>query len=131
MSQFRPFTGTHFESKSLTLADVITPPYDVISPEQAEAYRNRSPYNFVHVDLPTTDDQGYAHSAELLKEWKKAHVVKQSATPSFYLYQQNYALGGTTRRRSTLFGLGALAEYAEKAILPHENTFGKYKEDRL
>ncbi len=131
MSQFRPFTGTHFEPLSLTLSDVITPPYDVISPEMLEIFRNRSPYNFVHVDVPTTDDAGYQHSAELLKAWKIDHVVKRSSVSSFYLYQQSYPWNGAPRRRSTLFGLGALAEYAEKAILPHENTFGKYKEDRL
>jgi len=131
MSQFRPFAGTHFDPKSLSLADVITPPYDVITPEMADNYRSRSPYNFAHVDLPTTDDAGYRHSNELLKKWKAAHATVKSSTPSFYLYQQAYPWGGTTHRRSTLFGMGALAEYAEKAILPHENTFGKYKEDRL
>jgi len=131
MSQFRPFSGTHFEPKSLSLADVITPPYDVITPEMADKYRGRSPYNFAHVDLPTTDDAGYQKSADLLASWKGAHVTKQATPPSFYLYQQVYAWNGTNHRRSTLFGMGAIAEYSEKAILPHENTFGKYKEDRL
>ncbi len=131
MAQFRPFAGTHYSVSDLRLEEVITPPYDVITPEWAETYRKRSEYNFAHVDLPTADDAGYQNSAKLLKEWKENKITTKASSPTFYLYQQTYVWNGKSHRRCTLFGVAALAEFSEKAILPHENTFGKYKEDRL
>ncbi|MDZ4245588.1 MAG: DUF1015 family protein, partial [Dehalococcoidia bacterium] len=42
LAQFRPFHGIRFNPNKISdLADVICPPYDIISPAEQEAYYRR------------------------------------------------------------------------------------------
>src|SRR5690554_3078475 len=48
----RPFRGIRYSSKAAPLDRVVSPPYDVISPEERERLAQSSPYNVVRIDLP-------------------------------------------------------------------------------
>ena len=37
------------------LADVVAPPYDVVDEQDREKLAARSPYNAIHIELPTDD----------------------------------------------------------------------------
>ena len=57
MADVQPLEALHYDqAKAGPLQQLVAPPYDVIDPEQRAELAARSPYNVVHVDLPTGDD---------------------------------------------------------------------------
>lgn len=131
MATIQPFRALHYNTQKVDLSDVITPPYDVISAEDAPKYLNRSPYNFAHVDLPQRPDDDYTQSASLLSKWRELGILVEDTTPAYYLYQQTFTSHNAKHSRRTLMCGVQLADFSEGIVRPHENTFGKYKEDRL
>ncbi|HMT89683.1 MAG TPA: DUF1015 family protein, partial [Dermatophilaceae bacterium] len=77
MATFAPFRALRFRpdadgSGSGDLADLVAPPYDVLSDADVAALRDRHPHNIVYVDVPApSDDQPdrYAVAAHLLDAW--------------------------------------------------------------
>ncbi len=143
MAFIAPFRGLRYnEAKDgidFRFEDVITPPYDVISPEEREQFRLRSPYNFVHVDLPKAEEsckdslEPYRKSSELLKQWITSKILIKDREPSFYYYEIDYKLPSKLglHTRKGFFALLRLEEFHSGCVYPHEKTFAKVKEDRL
>ena len=52
MAEVRPFRGIRYAA-SLDLDDLVSPPYDVLTAAEVDGLRAKSPYNAIHVDLPT------------------------------------------------------------------------------
>ena len=71
MAIVRPFRGVRYDTEQVLLKNVITPPYDVITPEMRAAYAAKSPYNVVLIDLPVGDDDRYAVDGNLYHKWKE------------------------------------------------------------
>src|SRR6266540_1407620 len=58
MAEVKPFRAERYdEAKAGPLAELVAPPYDVISPEERDEYLARSPYNVVHLTLPDDEEQ--------------------------------------------------------------------------
>jgi uncharacterized protein (DUF1015 family) len=132
MAIIRPFRGIHYSKRFVHDAStVVIPPYDNIPAGMESVYMARSPYNFAHVLLPKSAEDDYKQSKETLQKWREVGVLEEDATPSFYLYQQSFELRGVKHQRQTLMCTVQLGDYAEGAVKPHENTFGKHKKDRL
>ena len=132
MANVSPYRALHYNKKFIAnMADVITPPYDVIPAGQETKYWNRSPYNFAHVDLAKKKDDDYVESDRLLKKWQELGVVTLDAHPCYYLYEQKFSVDNDTHRRRTLMGTVELVDFSEGIVLPHERTHGKHKKDRL
>lgn len=129
MPHFEPFSGLRY-TPSMTLNDVICPPYDIISPDQREIYANRSSANAIHVELPSEDgnySNRYEHAASVWREWIDSGTVLHDPVPSLYAYRMTPSNG-----RSTAGIVGALRlEEPGDGILPHEETISKDKTDRL
>jgi uncharacterized protein (DUF1015 family) len=52
MATIKPFRAVRYNPSVVgNLQHVVSPPYDVISPEQQTLLHLRSPYNAIHVDL--------------------------------------------------------------------------------
>src|SRR5450755_2536829 len=52
MADVRPLRALRYASEKISdLAQVITPPYDVISPAAQTKYYERSPYNIIRLEL--------------------------------------------------------------------------------
>ncbi|HYF28154.1 MAG TPA: DUF1015 domain-containing protein [Baekduia sp.] len=116
------------------LTDVLSPPYDVIDPQQREQLAARSPYNAVHVDLPEDPAGGdpYAHAAALLQRWQADGALVRDAEPALYVLEQDFAApGGGRRTRRGVLGRVRVEEYGAGRIRPHERTHPGPKEDRL
>src|SRR5579872_6310092 len=101
MADVRPLRGIRYNQEIVSdLARVITPPFDVISPEAQERYYERDPYNVIRLELgrefasDTTLDNRYTRSAAAFAEWRGQGVMRQDATPRYYLYQQRFTHGG-------------------------------------
>lgn len=116
------------------LANVVAPPYDVISPEQRMELASKDPYNVVKLILPDGEgDAKYAHARDLFFAWRTEGVLVRDDEPAFYRYDQTFAPpgGGKKIRRRGFLGLVKIVPLDKGIVLPHERTLSGPKEDRL
>ena len=133
-----PFRALRYNTGKVALEDVVTQPYDKISPGMQQAYYDRSPFNLIRVILgkrePESDtDNVYTRAAASLQDWRAKAVLVEEREPALYGYAQRYTVPGTdeVRERRGLICLGHLYDYAEKVVYRHEQTLTKPKSDRL
>ena len=138
MADVQPLRGIRYSAEAVgDLAQVVTPPYDVISPEAQASYYARNPYNIIRLELgeeqsgDTTLNNHYTRAATALAEWRLNGVLRQDAIPSYYLYQQVFAHNGQSYTRTSLLARVRLEPWSSQVILPHEHTMTKPKDDRL
>jgi uncharacterized protein (DUF1015 family) len=149
MARIYPFRALRYDPARVTMEDVVTQPYDKITPAMQQRYYDASPYNLVRVILgkhepgdtepqeflPTGEQAHnvYTRAAETLNAWRRDHVLREESEPGIYGYSQTYQVPGTeeTRERRGFIALGHLYDYADKVVYRHEQTFPKHKSDRL
>jgi uncharacterized protein (DUF1015 family) len=135
MADVRPVPGIRYAATE-DLAALVTPPYDVISPEAQERYYARDPHNIIRLELgrdePGDDslNNKYTRAATLFAEWRLEGVMRQD-TPSLYAYEQTFSVADAERRRMGLLARVRLEPWDARIILPHERTMSKPKDDRL
>jgi uncharacterized protein (DUF1015 family) len=112
------------------MADVVSPPYDVIDPRRHAELEAASPYNVVRLILPEAG--GEDEVAERLERWQAEGVLRTDAEPAFYWVEQEYTgPDGVTRRRDGFIGLVRVEPYEARVVRPHERTHAAPKEGRL
>ncbi|GGG81161.1 DUF1015 domain-containing protein [Edaphobacter dinghuensis] len=139
MARIYPFRALRYDTSRVKMEDVVTQPYDKITPAMQERYYETSPYNLIRVILgkqfPTdTDEENcYTRAAETLRDWRKENILREEAEPALYGYSQTYTVPHTdeVRERRGFIALGHLYDYADKVVYRHEQTFPKHKSDRL
>jgi uncharacterized protein (DUF1015 family) len=137
MAQVSPFHGVRYRlERPEAAADVIAPPYDVISPAQQEALHRRSPHNVVRLELPRDEDADdaqenrYTRAAALFRQWLASGVLARDEEPCLYVYGQRYEADGGAQERLGLMAALKVEPYEAGVVLPHEQTFPKHREDR-
>ncbi len=131
MADVRPFRALRY-APGLDLAAAVCPPFDIISPDQQRALHERSSYNAIHVELAdNSDGRRYERAAKTLAAWRSEGTLRQDRDPAFYVYDQRFDWDGKTYIRRAVFARVRLAAWEEGVVLPHEQTFGGPKEDRL
>lgn len=139
MAEIFPFRAVRYDSRRVALGDVLTQPYDKITPEMQERYYATSPYNLVSIERgkPQNADSEaenvYTRAARNFKQWLADGILVQDVQPAIYAYFQNYILPGTNRRleRRGFIALGRLTDYSEGIVFRHERTLTAPKADRL
>ncbi|HXW57308.1 MAG TPA: DUF1015 domain-containing protein [Candidatus Cybelea sp.] len=139
MSEIQPFRAFRYNITRVSLNQVVTQPYDKITPSMQERYYAASPYNLIAVEkgrvLPddTPDENVYTRSAAKLEEWIEQRILVRDAAPAVYVYAQEYDVPGTELRRTRtgFIALGRLEDYSHKVVFPHERTLSAPKADRL
>lgn len=139
MAEIVPFQALRYDPQVVRLEDVVTQPYDKITPEMQAKYYELSPYNLVriilgrHFETDNPDFNVYTRAAEYLHDWRAGGVLKQDAEPSLYFYSQTFTIPGARglAERRGLIALGRLHDYAEKIVHRHEQTLAKPRADRL
>jgi uncharacterized protein (DUF1015 family) len=139
MARLYPFRALRYDPTRVNLHDVVTQPYDKISPAMQDAYYAASPYNLIRVILgrhhadDTDVDNVYTRAAATLNEWRAEGIMREEAEPALYGYSQTYTVPGTdeVRERRGFIALGHLYDYADHVVYRHEQTFPKHKSDRL
>jgi len=138
MATVKPFRGILYNPEVIaTSADVTTPPYDVISPDEQAAYHARHPNNVIRLILGrarATDnalDNPHTRSAAYYRQWIKEGVLQQEAQAALYLKSISYTHGAKTIHRYGLIALVGLEPFEKRIILPHEKTFSKVRSERL
>ncbi|MEZ5125862.1 MAG: DUF1015 domain-containing protein [Thermoleophilia bacterium] len=136
MADVRPFRGLRYAAET-HLDHLVAPPYDVLSEEQAQELRLRSPHNVVHVDLPVGPGEppssaAYTRAADTFQAWRRDGILRQDEGPAIYLVDQEYrGPDGRERRRRGFIARLMLADFSERVVLPHEKTHAGPKMDRL
>ena len=137
MVEIAPFSGIYYNKEKIgNLANVMSPPYDIISREMQEQLYKKHPYNIVRLILgreypdDTSDNNKYTRAAKLLKEWLERGILITSKKPAIYPYKIDYEIKGSKRTFSGFFVLLKL-DPTYKQVKAHERTLSKPKTDRL
>jgi uncharacterized protein (DUF1015 family) len=141
MANIYAFRALRYNPAKVTAADVVTQPYDKISPSMQDRYYDASPYNLVRIILgkPQTGDGDqhnvYTRAAASLQQWRAEQVLVRDAEPSIYVYTQTFRVPGdpseAQMERCGFIAAGQLEEYDQKVVFRHERTLSKPKADRL
>ena len=117
-------------------AEVLAPPYDVLSSAEARERAKGKPWSFLHISKPEIDfdpavdpyDKAvYTKANENLKRMIADGILIRDAKPCYYVYR-------LTWRGHTQTGLAAaasLADYASNRIRKHELTTPVKEDDRV
>ncbi len=133
----KPFRAIRYNLAKVNLSDVVTPPYDVISPAEQEGFYQKSLHNVIRIDFGKgeagDDDRNnrYTRAAAEFGRWLQEGILVQETQPAFYLYEQEFQVYGKRLTRRGLFGLQRLERFGEGKVLPHEKTIAGPKADRL
>lgn len=134
MALIAPLCPLRYDLQKVDLANVVAPPYDVISEAGRAELASRDPHNVVRLILPEGDgDTKYARAADTLRSWRESGVLVRDEEPGFYRYDQTFVPPGGTRSftRTGFLALVSTHPYDDRVILPHERTLSGPKEDRL
>jgi len=138
MATIIPFRGVQFDlAKAGAIADLVCPPYDIISREQQQALYRKSPHNVIRLEYglespgDTETDNRYTRAAALLDEWFKTGIVKQDSQPAFYIYEMDFGSGRKHRKLRGFICMVRIEDYDSGIVKPHETTLSGPKTDRL
>jgi len=138
MTVIRPFNGIRYNQALIkSLAEVICPPYDIISPQQQDDLYNRSEYNFIRIEFNKETEQDdsrdnrYTRANAYIKEWLEKEILKADSAPAMYLHRHSFTCLGVKYQRNNLLALVRLEEWNTGVVKPHENIIPKAKSDRM
>jgi uncharacterized protein (DUF1015 family) len=139
MAEIQPFRAYRYDTHRVSPQDVLTQPYDKISPAMQDRYYAASAYNLIPVEkgrtLPddTPDNNVYTRAAKKLDEWIAEKILVQDSVPNIYVYSEEFLVPGThTRRvRTGFIALIRVEDYDEKIVFRHEYTLSGPKADRI
>src|SRR6266568_4134752 len=101
MAEIIPFRALHYNPHQVSkLEDVVTQPYDKITPAMQARYYGLSPYNAVRIirgrENPSEypNDNVYTRAAASFHEWIEKQVLISDAEPAIYPYYQEYSVPG-------------------------------------
>ena len=129
MAVVKPFRAERYDEQSAgPLAQLVAPPYDVISPAERLELLTKSPYNVVLLTLPDTEEEARAAIAD----WRRRGVLARDEEPAYWFLSQDYVgPDGVARNRSGLVASLRAEPYENRVVLPHERTHSGPKEGRL
>lgn len=134
MHLIQPFAG--LRPAAGRAAEVVAPPYDVLSSDEARVRANGKPWSFLHIskpeiDLPAGTDiysaPVYAKAAENLRLMTDAGVLVQDDAPCYYAYR--IVMG--THVQTGLVAAASVADYDKNRIRRHELTRPDKEDDRV
>ena len=124
-----PFRGIRYSPDRVSgIANVTSPPYDVISGGILEHLRAADPHNVVRLILPGEDADSSQAAASLLREWLSEGVLVRDGRPALYLYEQADEASSWLQRG--IISLVRLGSPETAGILPHESVLPGLVADR-
>ncbi|WDN88321.1 hypothetical protein BuS5_01289 [Desulfosarcina sp. BuS5] len=138
MAEIIPFKGILYNTDKIgNMANVVTPPYDVISDDERDEYHKVNSYNIIRLILGKKNEHDpdketyHAKASNYFTKWLDDGILVQDRVPAFYLTTHEFPLGNRTVTRYGLTALARLMPFDRGIILPHEKTFSKVKSERL
>jgi uncharacterized protein (DUF1015 family) len=117
-------------------ADVLAPPYDVLSSAEARERVDGKPWSFLHVSkaeidldpaIDPYDRAVYAKAAENLQRMIGAGMLVRDAKPCYYAYRLTWR----GHVETGFAAVASVAAYAENRIRKHEYTTLAKEDDRV
>ena len=128
MSTIAPFSALRYdESVAGPLADLVAPPYDVISEDDHLRLWHTSQHNIVHLTMP----QKPADAGRALADWRRSGVLVEDEPAIWWLSEEYQGPDGVRRTREGIVGAIEATPYSEGKVLPHEQTNPEVKQERL
>jgi uncharacterized protein (DUF1015 family) len=139
LARIHPFQPYRYTAKAGAPENLLTQPYDKISPAMQSRYLSLSPYNLVRIILgekspsDSERDNVYTRAGAYLNGWIGDGVLAREAEPSLYAYFQRFTVPDTGQvlERKGFIGLGAVEDYSAGVVHRHEQTLSGPKKDRL
>ncbi len=147
MAIISPFRAWRYDPERVPVQQVVTQPYDKITPALQERYYQASPYNLVRIILGKrlpgdgAAENVYTRSAASFQNWRQTGILRRDPEPSIYRYSQTFLMpagapghvpGSPSRgERCGFIALGRIEEYSAGVVFRHEQTLAKPKADRL
>ena len=120
-----PFRGVRYAENRVTgLAEVTSPPYDVIAADNESQLMAADPHNVVRLILPRHQagqpGSPYEDAADDLTSWLADGILAPDPEPALYVYEQ--AAPGLGVLQRGLIGALRLAPYSARIVRPHEDV---------
>ncbi len=141
MARIYPFRALRYDTNRVKMEDVVTQPYDKITPRCSSATYDASPYNLIRVILgkrlpgdtepqeflpPRRTGPQLLHPRRRVPEsWRKENILKEEPQLALYGYSQTYTVPHTNeiRERRGFIALGHLYDYAEQVVYRTNRPF--------
>ena len=124
MAEISPFCALYYSPEKVKdISLVVTPPYDVISPEERLKFYIRHPLNVIRLILPNSP----LEARETLKQWLSQGVFEREHHEAIYPYRQVFSYEGRKLKR---WGFICLLKL-DTIIREHEHTFEEVVRERL
>jgi uncharacterized protein (DUF1015 family) len=116
--------------------DVVAPPYDVLSTDEARERAGDRPWSFLHISKPEIDlpagtnpyaPEVYAKGAENLQAMIQAGVLARDPAPCYYAYR--IVMG--SHSQTGIVAAASVADYDTNRIRKHEFTRPDKEDDRV
>ncbi len=133
MALIKPFRG--LRPPPALAAGIASPPYDVVSTEEARAIAGGNPRCFLRISRPEVDlppsvdehaDAVHRRGADNLAEFQAAGWLAREAAPRFYVYRQRMG----SHVQSGFVAAAGVDEYDRGLIRRHELTRPDKEDDR-
>jgi uncharacterized protein (DUF1015 family) len=139
LARIYPFQPFRYTEKAGPLGNVVTQPYDKISPAMQSRYLSLSPHNLVRVILgerragDSESDNVYTRAARYLDDWIASGVLARDRQAGIFPYFQEFTVPDTGERlvHKGFIALGAVEDYSRGVVHRHEQTLSGPKKDRL
>lgn len=138
MAEIKAFKGVLYNRSIVgDLTAIVAPPYDVINDEEQKRFFKENKYNVVRLILPQGSSNDhlmnnkYTRAAETFTEWLEKGVLIRETESEIYIYEQEYGVRNTRKKRIGFIALAKLEDFSTGKIRAHEKTLKGPKADRL
>src|SRR5262249_56941173 len=119
--------------------NLVTQPYDKISPAMQSRYLAASPHNLVRVILgerkpdDNESENVYTRATRTMQEWIDSGVWTRDAEPGMFAYFQEFVVPDTGERlvRKGFLALGQVEEYSAGGVFRPEQTLSRSQKERM
>lgn len=135
-----PFRGVRYNPhRASGIANVTSPPYDVIGATTLDELLQADPYNVVRLILPRSAPHDFPRgeadpnqeAAQRLRSWLDASVLAADPEPSLYVYEQRSPGDGEPGwHQRGLIALVKVGDPRTSGIVPHEDVMPGPVRDR-
>jgi len=103
-----PLRALRYDQSKVDLAEVIAPPYDIVTEPQRDSLIRRCQYCVVRLELPESPQT----AATLLHEWERDGVLARDERPALWWHEQTFTgPDGVDRVRKGFFAALRLSPY--------------------
>jgi len=132
MVDITPFRGLIYNEEAIgDIANVVSPPYDVVTEKRRAEILSCSRFNILNLILPQGEgDRKYKNASLILNDWLDKKILIPDGIECFYIFEIGFRVNGVPKKMTGFIGLARIEPYSSGKILRHEKTLSGPTEDR-